>query len=203
MTEIDSPSSRALALAKERGIARARDFSAAGIPLVYLKRLCNEGRLVQLGRGLYQIPELAGSDAAHNLAEVARLVPKGVVCLLSALHHHGLTTQLPPAVWVTIPPKARTPKTASFPIETVRAAEPSFSAGVEYASVEGVSVPIYNVAKTVADCFKYRRRVGADVAVEALRDAVRLRKSTPAELMRYGAIDRMTKIMRPYLEAVT
>jgi predicted transcriptional regulator of viral defense system len=201
--ESDTPSGRALALAKERGIARARDFRAAGIPLVYLKRLCDEGRLVQLGRGLYQIPELVGSDAEHNLAEASRLAPKGVVCLLSALRHHGLTTQLPHAVWLMLPHKARAPKAASFPLEIIRATEPSFSDGIEHVLIEGVSVRIYSAAKTVADCFKYRSRIGADVAVEALRDAVRLRKTTPAEIMRYGAVDRVANVMRPYIEAIT
>jgi len=201
--KLETPAERALALAKERGIARARDFRAGGIPLVYLKRLCDDGRLVQLGRGLYQIPELVGSDAAHNLAEAARLVPNGIVCLLSALRHHGLTTQLPSAVWLTIPHKARSPKAPQFLLEIVRATEPAFSAGVEHTQIEGVSVPIYGAAKTVADCFKYRRRIGADVAVEALRGAVRLRKSTPAELMKYGAINRVANVMRPYLEAMT
>jgi predicted transcriptional regulator of viral defense system len=203
MAPTDTLSERALALAKERGIARARDFRAAGIPLVYLKRLCDEGRLVQLGRGLYQIPELVGSDAEHNLAEAARLAPKGIICLLSALRHHGLTTQLSHAVWLMLPHKARAPETASFPLEIVRATEPSFSEGVENVLIEGVNVRMSNPAKTVADCFKYRSRIGADVAVEALRDAVRLRKTTPADIMRYGSVDRVANIMRPYLQALT
>src|SRR5262249_47636436 len=114
---IESLADRALALAKERGIARARDFEAAGIPLIYLKRLCDDGRLVQLGRGLYQLPDLAGTDAAHTLAEAARLMPRGVVCLLSALRQHGLTTQLPHSVWMTLPRKARIPKAATFPVD--------------------------------------------------------------------------------------
>ncbi|HZV04273.1 MAG TPA: type IV toxin-antitoxin system AbiEi family antitoxin domain-containing protein [Gemmataceae bacterium] len=200
--KLDTPSERAIALATERGIARARDFRAAGIPLVYLKRLCDEGHLVQLGRGLYQIPEIAGSDAEHNLAEAARFVPNAIICLLSALRHHGLTTQLPQAVWLTIPHKARKPKAPSFLMEIVYATEPMFSAGLEHIQIEGVDVPIYGAAKTVADCFKYRRRVGLDVAVEALRDAIRLRKSTPAELMHYGSINRVANLMRPYLEAL-
>jgi len=198
-----SPSERALALARERGIARARDFRAAGIPLVYLKRLCDAGRLVQVSRGLYQIPELVGSDPEHNLAEAARLAPRAVVCLLSALRHHGLTTQLPPAVWLMLPLSARVPKTASFPIEIVRASEPSFSQGVEIVPIEGVGVPISNPAKTVADCFKYRNRIGVDVALEALRDALRLGRTTPAELMRYATSDRVANVMRPYVEALT
>jgi predicted transcriptional regulator of viral defense system len=101
---------RALSLAHDRGIARARDFKAAGIPLIYLKRLTDSGELVRLGRGLYQDPERVGEDIAHNLAEAARAVPNGIVSLASALRHHGLTTQLPHAVWLTIPHKARTPK---------------------------------------------------------------------------------------------
>lgn len=199
--ELENPAKRALAVAKERGIARARDFRSAGIPLVYLKRLCDAGRLVQLGRGLYQLPELVGSDAAHGLAEAARLAPKGVVCLLSALRHHGLTTQLPSAVWLAIPHKARAPKTTALPLEIVHASEPAFSAGIEHVQIEGVSVPIYGAAKTIADCFKYRRRVGTDVAIEALRDAIRHRKTTPAEIMRYGTINRVANVMQPYLEA--
>jgi predicted transcriptional regulator of viral defense system len=184
-------------------MARARDFKSAGIPLVYLKRLCDDGRLARLGRGLYQLPELAGSDAAHDLAEGARMVPRGVICLLSALRHHGVTTQLPHSVWLTIPLKARTPKVTSPPLEIIRASDPALSSGVERVRIEGVEVPMYSLAKTVADCFKYRNRIGADVAVEALRDALRSGRSTPAELMRYGAIDRVANIMRPYVEAMS
>ncbi len=200
---IESLSSRALGLAKERGIARARDFQAAGIPLVYLRRLCDEGRLIQLSRGLYQIPELAGSDAAHSLAEATRLMPRGVVSLLSALRQHGLTTQLPNAVWMTLPRKARVPKAPPFQLEIVYASEPALSSHIQHTVIEGVRVPIYDVPKSVADCFKYRRRVGLDVAVEALRDAVRQRKTTPAEVMQAAALDRVANVMRPYVEAVT
>jgi predicted transcriptional regulator of viral defense system len=200
---IESPADRALALAKERGIARARDFQAAGIPLVYLKRLCDEGRLLQLARGLYQIPDLAGTDAAHSLAEAVRLMPRGVVCLLSALRQHGLTTQLPHAVWMTLPPKARIPKSPPFPLEIVYAGEPALSFRIQPVEIEGVQVPIYDVPKTIADCFKHRRRVGMDVAVEALRDAIKQRKTTAADVMRAASLNRVTNVMRPYVEALT
>ena len=199
----DSPSGRALKLAQERGIARARDFQAAGIPLVYLRRLCDDGRLVQLSRGLYQIPELTGSDAAHSLAEATRLMPRGVVCLLSALRQHGLTTQLPNAVWMTLPRKARVPKSPPFHLEIVYAGEPALSSHIQHMEIEGVRVPIYNVAKTVADCFKHHRRVGLDVAVEALRDALRQRKTTPAKVMQAATLDRVANVVRPYVEALT
>jgi predicted transcriptional regulator of viral defense system len=200
---IDSPADRALALAKERGMARARDFKAAGIPLVYLKRLCNDGRLIQLARGLYQIPDLAGTDAAHSLAEAARLMPRGIVSLLSALRQHGLTTQLPRAVWITLPAKSRVPKSPPFPLEITYASEPALSAHIQHVKIEGVMVPIYDVAKTVVDCFKHRRRVGLDVAVEALRDAIKQRKTTAAVIMQAAALNRVTNVIRPYVETLT
>jgi len=193
---------RALSLARARGIARARDFRAAGIPLVYLKRLTDAGDLVRLGRGLYQDPERVGEDVAHALAEATRLVPIGVISLVSALRHHELTTQLPNAVWMTIPHKARTPKVHGLRLEIVRATDEVLTAGVEHIRVEGVDVPIYGVAKTVADCFKHRRHVGEDVAIEALRDALRQRKTTASELMKYAAINRVTQRIEPYIKAM-
>lgn len=193
---------RALGLIQARGIARAREFKAAGIPLVYLKRLTEAGDLVRLGRGLYQDPDRVGKDVAHDLAEAARLVPNGVVSLISALRHHGLTTQLPHAVWLTIPHKARTPSEKGLRLEIVRATGEVLTAGIEHVQVEGVDVPIYGVAKTVADCFKHRRHVGEDVAIEALRDALRQRKTTASELMKYAAIDRVAKRIAPYIKAM-
>ncbi len=193
---------RALSLIRARGIVRARDFRAAGIPLVYLKRLTDAGELVRLGRGLYQDPERVGEDVAHDLAEAARLVPNGVVSLVSALRHHELTTQLPHAVWMTIPHKARTPNVQGLRLEIVRATGDVLTAGVQHIRVEGVDVPIYGVAKTVADCFKHRRHIGEDVAIEALRDALRQRKTTASELMKYAAIDRVAERIEPYIKAM-
>jgi predicted transcriptional regulator of viral defense system len=193
---------RALSLAKARGIARARDFKEVGIPLAYLKRLTEAGELVRLGRGLYQDPDRVGEDTAHNLAEAARAVPNGIVSLVSALRHHGLTTQLPHAVWMTIPHRARTPKADGLPLEIVRATGEVLTAGVEHVQVEGVDVPIYSVAKTIADCFKHRRHVGEDVAIEALRDALRQRKTTVSDVMRYAEIDRVAERVRLYLKAL-
>lgn len=193
---------RALSLTRARGIVRARDFAAAGIPLVYLKRLTDSGVLVRLGRGLYQDPQRVGENVAHDLAEAARLVPNGVVSLISALRHHELTTQLPNAVWMTIPHKARTPRATGLRLEIVRATGEALTAGIEHTEVEGVQVPVYGVAKTVADCFKHRRHVGEDVAIEALRDALRQRKTTPSELMAFAAIDRVASRMEPFIRAM-
>jgi predicted transcriptional regulator of viral defense system len=193
---------RVLDLIRSHGMMRARDFKAAGIPLVYLKRLTDEGELVRLGRGLYQYPDLVGQDAAHDLAEAARLVPNGVVSLISALRQYELTTQLPNAVWMTIPHKARTPRTSALRLEIVRATNEVLTAGVEYIRIEGVDVPIYGVAKTIADCFKHRRHVGEDVAIEALREALRQRKTTQGELMKFASINRVTARMGPLIKAM-
>ena len=193
---------RALSLIRARGMARAREFRAAGIPLAYLKRLTDAGDLVRLRRGLYQDPERVGEDAAHDLAEAARLVPRGVISLVSALRQHELTTQQPNAVWMTIPHKARTPNPVGLRLEIVRATGEALTAGIEHVGIEGVEVPIYGVAKTVADCFKHRRHVGEDVAVEALRDALRQRKTTPGELMEFAQIDRVAGRMVPFIKAM-
>ena len=130
------------------------------------------------------------------------MVPNGVVSLLSALRYHGLTTQLPHAVWMTIPHKARTPKTDSLSLEIVRATGEVLIAGVEYARIEGVDVPIYGVAETVADCFKHRNKIGLDVALEALKDARAKKKVSADDLWRFAKICRVANVMRPYLEAV-
>jgi predicted transcriptional regulator of viral defense system len=191
----------ALGIVQARGIARARDFKAAGVPLSYLKRMTEAGELTRLGRGLYQQPERAGENGHHDLAEAVRLVPTGVISLLSALRYHGLTTELPHVVWMTIPHKARAPDMKDRRYEIIRATEPVFSAGIEHIDVEGVDVPLYCVAKTIADCFKHRRRVGEDVAIEALRDALVQRKTTVSDLLTYAAIDRVSERIIPFIKA--
>ncbi len=139
----------------------------------------------------------------HSLAQAARLIPRGVVCLLSALRFHGLTTQSPHEVWLTLPSKAWAAK-AEYPrLRIIRAIGPALTAMVEEHQVEGVAVKIYSPAKTVADCFKHRSKVGLDVALEALRDAYRARKATMDELWAAARVCRMQNVMRPYLESLT
>ncbi|WP_337847860.1 type IV toxin-antitoxin system AbiEi family antitoxin domain-containing protein [Sphingomonas sp.] len=203
MESIGTLSDQAIILARSRGIARARDFREAGIPPASIARLCERGLLVRLARGLYQLADTDDIDAAHSLAEAARLAPHGVIALLSALQYHGLTTQLPHAVWICFHHKARIPRTLPFRIETVRASGEAFEAGRMSAEIEGVAVPIYDPAKTIVDCFKYRSRVGLDVAIEALRDGLRQRKATHADLGRYATICRVQNVMRPYLESLS
>ncbi|HZS85292.1 MAG TPA: type IV toxin-antitoxin system AbiEi family antitoxin domain-containing protein [Stellaceae bacterium] len=196
-----SPTDRALAVARTRGVARARDFTAAGIAPIYLKRLTQEGRLVRLGRGLYQLAD-AELAATHSLAETARVVPHGVICLLSALQFHELTTQTPHEVWVMIGLRKWAPTKPPVRLRIVRATGESLTAGVEHHTIEGVAVPVYEPAKTVADCFKYRSKVGLDVAIEALRDCRRRRLCTVDRLWHFARICRVQNVMRPYMEAL-
>jgi predicted transcriptional regulator of viral defense system len=191
---------RALAIARERGIARARDFDAAGVPRAYLRRLQDEGLLVRMGRGLYQLADTEWSES-HSLAEAARAVPHGVVCLLSALQFHALTTQLPHEVWMLIGHQKWAPKNPPVSLRVIRATGEALTAGVERHTIEQVEVPITNPAKTVTDCFKYRSQVGLDVAIEALRDCIRTRRAAVDDLWRFAAIDRVQNVMRPYIEA--
>jgi predicted transcriptional regulator of viral defense system len=202
MDALGPRSDQAIALVRSRGMARARDFREAGIPPSIVARLHQQGRLVRLARGLYQLAEIDTIDAAHTLALAARLAPHGVIALLSALQYHGLTTQLPHAVWICFDHKARIPRTLPFRIEPVRASGAAFAAGRTIAMIEGVAVPITDPAKTIADCFKYRGRIGIDIAVEALRDGLRQRKATPTELWRHAGLCRVQTVMRPYLESL-
>ena len=192
---------RALALARARGIVRARDFTAAGIARTYIQRLCNEELLVRAGRGLYQAAD-AEIETQHSLVEASRALPHGVVCLLSALQFHGLTTQTPHEVWMMIGSKKWAPRKPPVSLRIIRATGTALSDGMKRHKIEGIEVPIYSVAKTVADCFKHRNKVGIEVAIEALRDCLRQRKCTIDDLWRYARVCRVQNVMRPYLEAL-
>lgn len=192
---------KVLDLARERGVLRPRDLARADLPADYLWRLYRKEKLERVGRGLYAFP---GADLTehHTLAEAALRVPHGVVCLLSALRFHDLSTQAPYEVWMAIDVKARRPKEEILPLRIVRFSGEALTAGVEEHEVEGVSVKVYSPAKTVADCFKYRNKIGLDVALEALRDCWRKRLATADELWRYAEVCRVARVMRPYLESL-
>lgn len=192
---------RILEIVEGAGVLRPRDLDVHGIPRVYLGRLYERGYLQRVGRGLYVLPNAAISEH-HTLAEACKRVPRGVVCLLSALRFHGLTTQSPAEVWLAIESKAWRPHVDSPKIRFVRFSTETFEAGVERHSLEGVLVRVYNPAKTVADCFKYRNKIGLDVALEALRDCRQQRKCTNDELWRYARLCRVANVMMPYMEAI-
>ena len=186
---------------REAGLVRPRDLEPLGVPGGSLARLARRGLLEKLGRGLYAVPGAASSEH-RSLAEVSKRTPRGVICLLSALRYHGLTTQAPPEVWLAIGPKDRVPRPGRVRLRIVRVSGEARDAGVETHIIEGVPVRIYGVAKTVADCFKFRNRIGTDVAVEALRDCLEQRRCTPGELFEYQRVCRVSRVMRPYMEAL-
>ena len=190
-----------LALAKRKGILRAKDLHAAHIHPEYLRRLCERGTLIRVGRGLY-MPVDAQPTANVSLAQAARRVPHGIVCLLSALRFHEIGTANPFEVWIALARDVRRPQVEYPPLRTMRFSGKALIEGVERHRIESVQVKVYNPAKTVADCFKYRNKIGLDVAIEALRDCLQSRKSTRDQLWQYAKICRVTEVMRPYLEAI-
>jgi predicted transcriptional regulator of viral defense system len=192
----------ALALAKRQPLLRARDLAEQGLPTVVLSRLVVAGKLERVARGVYSLPGRALSEH-RSLAEVALRVPRGVVCLLSALRVHGIGTQAPFEVWLAIPHHSPTPRLEQPALRVVRMSGAALTEGVEPAVIDGVPVPVFNAAKTVADCFKYRNKIGLDVALEALRDGWSQRKLSVDALWHYATVDRVANVIRPYLESVT
>lgn len=198
VTEADH---RAVEVVRRLGVVRPGDLEARGIPRGRIYRLLRLGLVERKTRGLYVASD-HDPTAEYALAQVAKKVPKGVICLLSALQHHELTTQLPHEIWVAIPEKARRPRVEYPPLRVVRFSGPALTQGVETHKIEGVPVRITSVAKTLADCFKYRNKIGLDVALEALREAWRERKVTMDEIDRFARVCRVERVMRPYLEAL-
>lgn len=180
---------------------RARDLADKAIPAVILSRLVKSGQLTRISRGLYALPTRTLSEH-HQLAEVAARSPRAVFCLLTALRFHGLTTQNPRELWIALPNKLRSPRIAYPPLRVVRYSGAALTQGVESHTVDGVRVHVYGVAKTVADCFKFRNKIGLDVALESLRESRRGKRATSDELWRYAKICRVSNVMRPYLESL-
>ena len=185
----------------EHGMVRPRDIEAIGLPREYLVRLHRQGKLNRSGRGIYTVPD-ANVTERHSYAEVAKRVPEAVVCLLSALAFHEITTQSPPSVWIALRKGARKPVLTSPSLRIVRLSGPSLTEGIDNHQVEGVPVRVYSAAKTVADCFKFRNKIGLDVAIEALKDCLRQKKATINEVYRYAKICRVSNVIRPYMEAL-
>jgi len=183
-----------------RGVT-AREIAEAGIHRQVLSRLVAAGQIERVVRGLYKLPAQPITEH-HGLAMAASSVPQGVVCLLSALQFHGIGTQLPFEIWIAIDRRSRRPALKYPPLRILRFSGFALTEGVERQRIEGQSVQVYGVAKTLADCFKYRNKIGLDVALEALREAWRARRFTMDELDHYARICRVQRVMRPYLEAL-
>ena len=187
---------------KARGIARLTELRAEGVTAATMSRMERDGEVLRLARGLYQLPD-SPLDAHHSLAEAAKRVPKGVICLVSALAFHQLTDQLPRQVWIAIGQKDWAPKADGTPVRLVRFTDRLLTEGVESHTVEGVPIKVFGVAKTIADCFRYRNKIGLSVAIEGLQEALRQRKTTPGEIARQAERGAVATVIRPYLEALT
>jgi predicted transcriptional regulator of viral defense system len=200
-TASNKPENTIIKMARKTGVVRAREIRKAGLHPEYLRKLCKSGLLIRTGRGLYV---LADGDFTehHSLAEACKRVPHGIICLLSALSYHEIGTQNPHQIWMAIDRSMRKPEVDYPPIRIFRFSGPSLKEGIEEKKIEGVSVRVYNPAKTVADCFKYRNKVGIDVAIEALKECWRSRRLTIDELVHYAKICRVRNIMQPHIEAI-
>ncbi|MCP4621988.1 MAG: transcriptional regulator [bacterium] len=190
-----------LELTRHLGIVSTAEVRSQGIHHDYLRQLCAEGKLVRVGRGLYMLPD-AEVTAHYGLAQASKAVPKGIICLLSALRFHEIGTEAPHEVWMAIDRRAARPRVKHPKMRIVRYSGKALTEGVDEYNVEGVPVRIYDPAKTVADCFKYRNKIGLDVALDALRDVIRKRKCTTDNLWYYAKICRITNTIRPYMEAI-
>ena len=209
-SEPQTQKDRALSLLKRRGMVRISELSKEGITRATVARMLEKGLVHQLSRGLYQLPD-APTDTHHSLAEAAKRVPKGIICLVSALAYHELTDTIPHSVWMAIGPKDRRPRDSQPPLQIVRFRGKLLDHGIEPHTIEGVTVRIYDPAKTVVDLFRYRQSAGRrykhspglNLALEGLREALRRRKATPAKIAEYATEAGIWKVVQPYLEAMT
>lgn len=196
----ETHSQRVLKLVQQKGAVRPIDLEAIGAPRVVLTRMTAKGQLERTSRGIYTLPDSQGSET-NSLTTIAAKAPKAIFCLLTALQFHELTTQLPRRVWIAMPRGSHVPQIDYPPLKMVQFNTASYSEGVEVHQLGGATVRVYSIAKTIADCFKYRNAVGLDVALEALKNARTQKKIDIDELWRCAGICRVTNVMRPYLEA--
>lgn len=194
-------SEQILDLARRRRLLSAADVREHGWSPQLLIRLHHIGRLRRVARGLYSLPVVDPTEH-QTLSEICRRAPKAVICLLSALQFHEVGTQLPHEVWIALPEATRTPAVDYPPLRVTRLRGAAYSEGIQTVIEDGASIRIYSVAKTVADCFKFRNKIGLDVAMEALKEAWRSRMLDMDEVTRYSRINRVERVMQPYLEAL-
>lgn len=192
---------RALRLIEQQGLARPKDLEARGISRAQLSRLVKAGLVLRQARGIY-VAARHEPTAQHTLAQVAKRVPEAVFCLLTALRFHGLTTQSPAEVWIALPEKARRPRLDYPRLRIARFSAAALTEGIDRHRIEGVTLRVTSPAKTVADCFKYRNKIGVDVAVEALRDFNRKHRGGASDQARFARMCRVTRVMQPYLDAI-
>lgn len=191
---------RILELARAKGTFRAVDADKIGIPRIVISRLNAEGKLERVGRGVYRLANTILPEH-EDLVLIAARVPRAVFCLLTALQFHELTTQLPRQVWIAMPRGSHQPKIDYPPLRMIQVSGDAYSAGVEVHEFDNVEIRVYGIAKTIADCFKHRNKIGIDVALEALKDVRNQNRVSVDEIWKYAQICRVSNVMRPYLEA--
>jgi predicted transcriptional regulator of viral defense system len=189
------------AFRRRGGMLRTSQALKLGIHPRTLYEMRDSNRIVQLGRGLYRLADATESEHL-DLISVAMRVPDGVICLISALAFHEITTEVPHEVYLAIRHGKERPRLDYPPLRVFRFSEETISAGVEKHKIEGVTLPLFNPAKTVADCFKFRHKIGVDVAVEALKLCLTRKKAKPVQIMHYARLCRVERVIRPYLEAL-
>ena len=188
-------------MAERLGVLRLRDARAEGIHPEVLRRLARQGQLVKIARGIYA-PASADLSTHHDLALASARVPHGTICMLSALSYHEIGTQLPHEVWMMIDRRSRKPCIDRPAMRFVLASGPALALGIEQVEINGATVRIFNPAKTVVDCFRYRRHIGLEAAIEAMRETLRQRRGTPSQIDEYARQCRVASVIRPYLEAI-
>ena len=201
MSQPDSQEAAVLELAKQRPLLRARDLVSKGLPTIGLTRLVAARKLERVARGVYSLPNRRVTEHS-SLAEVCLRVPNAVVCLPSALRFHGIGTQAPFEVWIALPYKASTPKLDSPDIRVIRMSSAGLAEGVETTVIDGVTVSVFDLAKTIVDCFKFRNKLGIDVALEALHHAWGAGRLSMSSIERYARAAKMSNVMRPYLQSM-
>lgn len=198
----DTQAELARSLLAQHGMMRTSELAAEGVAATTMSRLLTDGAVLRLSRGLYQLAD-ADVEANHDLAEAAKRVPKGVICLTSALAYHELTDQMPRKVWMAIGSKDWTPAEHGPRLRIIRMSDRLLQSDIEMHQIENVSVPMFTIPRTLVDCFRHRKSVGINVAVEALRETLRQRKATPAVIAECARNRGAWTLMAPYLEALT
>jgi predicted transcriptional regulator of viral defense system len=189
-------------LAKQLGVVRPRDLANLNIPRVYLQRLYERGELVRSARGLYHLADMPLSQT-YTLAQACARIPTGVICLLSALSYYSIGTENPHQIWMAISRTQRTPRDAYPPLRVLRFSGPAMTSGIEEHITSEGKIRVYSVVKTVVDCFRFRNKVGIDVALEALRECRRRRRASMDDIWQYAKLLRVAKVMEPYLVSLT
>jgi len=188
-------------LLEVKPLLRSHELTSSGVDRKTLKRMTDSGELIRVARGLYSAPNYI-PDSHYTFIEAQKIVKQGVICLLSALTYHEIGTQNPSLVWMAIPNRSWSPSIETSPIQIVRFSGKAFDEGITEQAVEGETIRVYNIPKTIADCFKYRNKIGLEVAIEALKDTIRNKRASVDELLHFADICRVRKIITPYLEGI-